>query len=212
MITGRPASLPDVRCANPGVTQHVPKPLASSKRWAARHARATIACAAVIVSAILAASLSMIPAFTGTASAGPPSVTTYAQHVGGKIIPSGQLVIDNTQLYCGRRPTVLDSNLDDYGAAFPGFLILNPKLLARVATPVKLWIYAHECGHQFRGPDEARADCFAVQRGRRQGWLTQQGLEQVCKFIWPARGSIMHPAGPERCNLMRQCFVDKRVR
>ena len=25
-------------------------------------------------------------------------------------------------------PTVLDSNLDDYGAAYPGFLILNPKL------------------------------------------------------------------------------------
>ena len=53
---------------------------------------------------------------------------------------------------CGQRPTVLDNNLDDYGAAYPGFLILNPKLLNRVSTPVKMWIYAHECGHQFRGP------------------------------------------------------------
>ncbi|MEO1694868.1 MAG: hypothetical protein AAFR55_06485 [Pseudomonadota bacterium] len=140
------------------------------------------------------------------------SAESYAQHVGGKIVGSGKLVIDNQPLYCGRRPTVLDSSLDDYGAAFPGFVILNPKLLARVSTPVKLWIYAHECGHQFRGPDEARADCFAVQRGRRQGWLTQRGLDQVCEFIKPARGSMMHPAGPERCRLMRQCFVDRRVR
>jgi hypothetical protein len=141
-----------------------------------------------------------------------PTAATYASHVGGKIVPHGDLVIDNQRLYCGRRPTVLDHNLDDYGAAFPGFLILNPKLMARVSTPVKLWIYAHECGHQFRGPDEATADCFAVQRGRRQGWLTAQGLSQVCQFIKPAKGSWMHPAGPERCELMQKCFVDKRVR
>lgn len=141
-----------------------------------------------------------------------PTAATYASHVGGKIIPEGELVIDNRRLYCGTRPTVLDSNLDDYGAAFPGFLILNPKLLARVSTPVKLWIYSHECGHQFRGPDEATADCFAVQRGRRQGWLTLQGLEQVCTFIKPAKGSWMHPAGPERCELMKTCFAESRVR
>lgn len=141
-----------------------------------------------------------------------PSPETYAGHVGGKIIQSGELVIDNRRLYCGRRPTVLDSSLDDYGAAFPGFLILNPRLLARVPTPVKLWIYAHECGHQFRGPDEVTADCFAVQRGRRQGWLTPRGLEQVCEFIWPAKGSIMHPPGPRRCELMKQCYTETRVR
>ena len=53
----------------------------------------------------------------------------------------------------------MDNKLDDYGAAFPGFLILNPKLLAKLkATHVKLWIHAHECGHQFRGPDEETAD------------------------------------------------------
>ena len=92
---------------------------------------------------------------------------------------------------------MLDNKLDDYGAAYPGFLILNPKLLARVSMPVKLWIHAHECGHQFRGPDEETADCFAVQRGRRQGWLTPEGLEEVCKFISPAKGDSMHFSGSQ---------------
>src|SRR5690606_28417910 len=111
------------------------------------------------------------------AVAGPPTPEQYVAHVGGeaKILLPGQLVLDNRRLYCGQRPTVLDPRLDDYGAAYPGFLILNPRLLARVSTPVKLWIHAHECGHQFRGPDEETADCFAVQRGRREGWLTPDG-------------------------------------
>ncbi|MEL6298243.1 MAG: hypothetical protein AAFV26_02135 [Pseudomonadota bacterium] len=140
-----------------------------------------------------------------------PTAETYASYVGAQVIPPGKLVIDNQRLICGQRPTVLDSKLDDYGAAFPGFVILNPRLLARVPTPVKLWIYAHECGHQFRGPDESRADCFAVQRGRRQGWLTLAGLNQVCTFISPAPSSFMHLPGKERCEIMRKCYADKKV-
>ena len=84
------------------------------------------------------------------------------------------------------------------------FLIMNPKLLNRVSTPVKLWIYAHECGHQFRGPDEETADCFAVQRGRRQGWLDAAGLEEVCKFISPSKGDSMHFSGAEPVRIHAQ--------
>src|SRR5205807_10044255 len=111
-----------------------------------------------------------------------------------RIVPVGQLQIDGNKLVCGQRPTVLDlakslhvdlelssvqthrPRTDISGtrrrsrrqarAAYPGFLILNPQLLAKISTAVKLWIYSHECGHQFRGPDEETADCFAVQRGR----------------------------------------------
>lgn len=140
-----------------------------------------------------------------------PTVEQYAAHVGGRIIPSGQLVLDGNRMVCGNRPTVLDSTLDDYGAAYPGFLILNPKLIATVKKPVKLWIFSHECGHQFRGPDEEVADCFAVQRGRRQRWLTTDGIEAICKFIGPAKGSSMHMTGPERCKAMRQCFAARKV-
>ncbi|HUS96703.1 MAG TPA: hypothetical protein VMX97_08200 [Hyphomicrobiaceae bacterium] len=148
------------------------------------------------------------------ASAGsPPTVQEYAAHVGGaRIFQPGTLVIDGNRPYCGTRPTVLDPSLDDYGAAYPGFLILNPRLIARVPTAVKLWIYSHECGHQFRGPDEELADCFAVQRGRRQRWLTTDGVEQICRFIQPAKASSMHYSGPRRCELMRKCFGSQRVR
>ncbi|MDX2307019.1 MAG: hypothetical protein NW216_02140 [Hyphomicrobium sp.] len=143
-----------------------------------------------------------------------PTPEEYAAHVGGdaEIVKPGRLRLDGRQQVCGQRPTVLDNSLDDYGAAYPGFLILNPRLLDRVSTPVKMWIYAHECGHQFRGPDEQTADCFAVQRGRRQGWLTREGLEEVCAFISPAKGDSMHFSGSYRCEYMRQCYEDPSIR
>ncbi len=146
---------------------------------------------------------------------GPPTPEEYVQHAGGdaKIVPAGMLTIDGHKMICGTRPTVLDSNLDDFAAAYPGFLILNPKLLAKIKSlPVKLWIHAHECGHQFRGPDEETADCFAVQRGRRQGWLTAEGLEDVCAFITPAKASNVHYTGAKRCAAMRECYVDRSIR
>jgi hypothetical protein len=150
---------------------------------------------------------------TGSAIAG-PTPEEYAAHVGGdaKIVAAGELKLDGRKMTCGQRPTVLDGQLDDYGAAYPGFLILNPKLIAKVSTTVKLWIFAHECGHQFRGPDEETADCFAVQRGRRQGWLTSDGVEEVCKFISPAKGDSMHFSGSHRCEQMRKCFADPSIR
>ncbi len=155
----------------------------------------------------------------GTLAASPaaaddvPTPEEYVAHVGGdaKLLAPGELKLDGRPQWCGRRPTVIDDQLDDYGAAYPGFLIFNTKLLAKVSTPVKLWIFAHECGHQFRGPDEATADCFAVQRGRRQQWLTPDGLEEVCEFISPAKGDAMHFSGSYRCEKMRQCYADPKV-
>jgi hypothetical protein len=161
----------------------------------------------------IALALLLSATFCGCAEAS-PTPEEYVGHVGGdaKIVPAGELKLDGRKLECGRRPTVLDNNLDDYGAAYPGFLILNPKLLNKVSTPVKLWIYAHECGHQFRGPDEETADCFAVQRGRRQKWLTAEGLEEVCRFIAPAKGDSMHFSGSHRCEAMRTCYVDPEIK
>jgi len=145
----------------------------------------------------------------------PPTPEDYVMHVGGgaQIVAAGMLTIDGQKVICGNRRTVLDSKLDDYAAAYPTFLILNPRLLGKIkSTPVKLWIYAHECGHQFRGPDEETADCFAVQRGRRQGWLTAAGLDDVCAFIASAKASEVHYAGPKRCEVMRSCYADPLVR
>jgi len=145
---------------------------------------------------------------------GAPTPEEYVAHVGGdaRVVAPGELTIDKRRMICGQRPTVLDNQLDDYGAAYPGFLILNPRLMGRVSTTVKLWIYAHECGHQFRGPDEETADCFAVQRGRREGWLDPDGVEQICRFIAPAKGDAMHFSGSYRCEAMRKCYADPGVR
>ena len=149
-----------------------------------------------------------------TSAAGGPTPEEYVNHVGGdaKIVGAGELKLDGKKMTCGQRPTVLDSQLDDYGAAYPGFLILNPKLMTKVPTVVKQWIFAHECGHQFRGPDEETADCFAVQRGRRQGWLTPEGLDEICKFISPAKGDSMHFSGSHRCESMRRCYADPAIK
>lgn len=144
---------------------------------------------------------------------GTPTPEEYVAHVGAaaKILQPGEFKLDGHRLWCGRRPVVVDPQLDDYGAAYPGFLIMNPRLLDKVSHPVKRWIFAHECGHQFRGPDEETADCFAVQRGRRQGWLSPAGLDEVCTFIAPAKGDMMHLSGSHRCEYMRQCYADPRV-
>ncbi len=140
-----------------------------------------------------------------------PTVEEYINYIGDKavLVPPGQLKIDGQRVLCGRRPTVLDPTLDDYGAAFPTFLILNPERFKGIPKAVKLYIYSHECAHQFRGPNERIADCFAVRRGRVYGWLTPKGLDQICEFISKAAATNDHFAGPKRCEYMRACFADK---
>lgn len=124
-----------------------------------------------------------------------------------RVVAPGRLKIDGTRLICGKRPTIFDPTLDDFGGAFDGFIILNPRLIKRLPRSVKIWIYSHECAHQFRGADEATADCFAIKRGVRRGWLKADGMKQICKFIWSAPASHMHPPGPERCAYMKRCFA-----
>jgi hypothetical protein len=179
-------------------------------RWLGQDWRTIVAAVAAIGALLVAVTQDRSQARAQTT----PTPEEYVAHVGGdaRLVPSGQLTLDKRRMLCGHRPTVLDNQLDDYGAAYPGFLILNPRLLTKLSTPVKMWIFAHECGHQFRGPDEETADCFAVQRGRREGWLTPEGLEEVCKFIAPAKGDSMHFSGANRCEAMRVCYADPTVR
>ena len=129
-----------------------------------------------------------------------------------KLIAAGKLKIDRHPMACGRRPTVIDPKFDSWGGAYPGYLILNPGRLKSLTTPVKLFVYAHECGHQFIGRDEAAADCFGIKRGRRYGWLTEEGLAQVCDFISKLKGDANHAAGPKRCEKMRRCYLDAAPR
>ena len=145
--------------------------------------------------------------YRGNSAVG-PTVEQYLKQVGpeGKEIPHGQLKIDGKSVNCGKRPTVLNPNFDSWGGAFPGFLILNTKKIKGLATQVKLYIYSHECGHQFIGADETKADLFAIRRGVKWGWLDAQGLEDICIFISKLKGDAVHPPGPERCETMRTYY------
>jgi hypothetical protein len=128
------------------------------------------------------------------------------------LVPAGNLEIDGKRMACAALPTVLDSGYEDFGGSLPGFLILNANRFVGLATPVKLWIFCHECAHQTVGPDEVKADCIAVRRGKREGWLTPAGLAQVCEFMRPARADRTHFSGAQRCELMRQCFSDSKAK
>ena len=137
-----------------------------------------------------------------------PSLDEYLKQIGpdGSIVGHGQLKIDGKAVNCGKRPTVLNPNFDSWGGAFPGFLILNTKKISGLSTQVKLYIYSHECGHQFEGADESKADLFAIRRGVKWGWLDAQGMEDICVFISQLKGDSVHPPGPQRCETMRKYY------
>ena len=143
----------------------------------------------------------------GSTTAG-PTVEDYLKETGpdAKLVNQGALKIDGRPVNCGKRPTVLNSNFDSWGGAFPGFVILNTKKIAGLSTPVKLYVYSHECGHQFEGPDETKADLFAIRRGVTRGWLDAVGMEDICTFISTLKGDGVHPPGPERCETMRKYY------
>lgn len=141
----------------------------------------------------------------------PPTDQLYGYLKGqgrkGRFVPAGELRIENQRVICGQRPTVLDKGLDDLAAAYQGFIILNPDRMARLPLAVKLWGHAQACGHNFRGPETAKADCFAAERGRRQDWLKPVGMLQVCEYLRPTRQSSTRMAGDKRCLAMLACYA-----
>jgi hypothetical protein len=141
-----------------------------------------------------------------------PTVAEYAAHHGGKvkIFPAGQLSFDGESFQCGRFPTVMSAALDDDGAAFFGFILLNPVRFPQMPMTLKRYAYAHECGHQYVGYDEGEADCYAVRRGRAEGWLDAKALDEICDFIGRAKGDGVHALGTRRCDMMRRCYARSR--
>jgi len=128
-------------------------------------------------------------------------------HAEARLVAAGQMTLEGQHVSCAGQPTVVDPDLNDYAATYPRFIILNPSLMAKVGLPVQLWIYNHECGHHYRGLDEGKADCFAVEQGLRERWLTPDGLDQICEYIRPGRPDTTHFSGGERCEQMRACYA-----
>lgn len=161
--------------------------------------------------ALLGAFLVLAAAWSGGARAQSDldlPLEAYMKQAGdrARLVAAGELRIDGQRVFCGRRPTVIDPGFDSWGGAYPGYLILNPRRLDGLSTTIKMFIYAHECGHQFVGRDETAADCFAAKRGRRYGWLDGNGVGEICRFMSTLKGDWDHAAGPDRCQKLKQCY------
>ncbi len=147
--------------------------------------------AAVAIAAILG--------FTPVSVAAPQSGVAKMQR-------NGAVKIAGRDLRCGSTRNVLDGRLPSEGAAAPGVLIINPRLIARMPQTVRLFIYYHECGHHNIGASELRADAWAVERGVREGWLDKAGLRQVCRSFGNMPATRTHPSGRSRCRNLDRTY------
>jgi hypothetical protein len=126
-----------------------------------------------------------------------------------RIVPAGRLMIEGKRLSCGSTKTLLR---DFQGFAVSSTVImLNMQALKDLPRQVQWLIYYHECGHILFGPSETSADCYAIKRATREGWLNEQGLDEICAVFNIAGHGPVHPDPEVRCNQLRQCFVKKGV-
>lgn len=95
--------------------------------------------------------------------------------------------------------------VNDLAQAVPGQIILNP-VLFQYPPVVQIFVYAHECAHQFVGSNEPAADCWAVKLGRNQGWLPPQAVGIVASTFVNSPGNWTHAPGPVRAQQMAVCY------
>ena len=125
----------------------------------------------------------------------------------GKLVAPGRLVVAGRRLSCGATATLIR---DFEGFAVSSTVImLNMQALKDLPRPVQWLIYYHECGHILFGPSETAADCYAIRRARREGWLSKQSLEDICAVFNIAGHGPVHPDPEARCDQLRQCFAKK---
>jgi hypothetical protein len=123
-----------------------------------------------------------------------------------KLIQPGQLTIGGFRVKCGRIPALVSERYPDFGASRIGLIILNPSRLKRLSPGARLLIYYHECAHQYVGSSELDADCWAVQKVRREGLMSRIGLKKACSFIKSLPANRRHPPGEMRCRHMTRCY------
>jgi len=130
----------------------------------------------------------------------------FRQATAQKPVSSG-IEIAGRAVRCGNVRILTDRHLPSEGAAAPGLLILNPRMLSEQPDSVRLFVFHHECGHHNVGESELAADCWAVDRGVRDGWLDAKGLNAVCRSFEDAPETDTHPSGKRRCRNLDKCFA-----
>ena len=110
---------------------------------------------------------------------------------------------------CDNVRTRLDEDLPNLGIAVPRdrLLVLNPSRMRRFNDTVQLFVFHHECGHHHVGGSETAADCWAVERGIRDGWLTAANVAGVCKSFGNTPETPTHPSSRRRCATLDRCFT-----
>jgi hypothetical protein len=154
-----------------------------------------------------AAHLLMGLALCFTLTAASPEPQQAAAIEASKRVAPGRLVVAGRRLSCGRTATLI-RDFEGF-AASSTVIMLNMQALKDLPRRVQWLIYYHECGHILHGPNEAAADCYAVRRARREGWLNSQALEDICATFNIAGHGPVHADPEERCVQLQQCFNKK---
>jgi hypothetical protein len=126
---------------------------------------------------------------------------------GARPFPPGTFRIGGFPFSCQTATTIVVPNLGDLGRASPNGPIYMDASLNSYPLAFIGFVYAHECAHHLGQMNETRADRFAVCIGKRQGWLSPQGLSQVCAATVGTPGSWAHLPGPARCQTMIQAYA-----
>jgi hypothetical protein len=123
-----------------------------------------------------------------------------------QVFAPGQFAIDGIPVACGGYPTVVTTQIPDAGIFNGQAIFLNPASLGPLPTVLKLFVYAHECGHGVVGGNEPAADCWAIRLGRDQGWFPPQAFGLLMRMFQGNPGSMRHPPGPQRVQNMMHCY------
>jgi hypothetical protein len=131
-----------------------------------------------------------------------------ADGVAQQVFPPGSFSIDGIPVSCGANYTIVSPQVNDTGKNdLQGHIYLNPILIAQLPTPLKLFTYAHECGHSFVGASESAADCWAIRTGRQQGWFRLQDFADLQRMFANNPGDWTHFPGPVRVRSMWGCYT-----
>ena len=136
------------------------------------------------------------------------AILAFAPHPAAAqtLILPGALLLAGYRATCGPVDTMIQP-INDIAAAYRGRIYLHPRVLDLPRAQQLFW-YTHECAHQIFGPGEAAADCWAVQQGKIQGWLSRLELARLSGSMRQFPRDASHEDGAARIVHMEKCFAE----